>query len=809
MFLSLNWLKDLVNIPNSVTPEEIGGKLTNQTVEVEKIEKQSARFDNVVVGKVLEVKKHPNSDHLNLTRVDVGGKEPLAIVCGAPNVSAGQLVPVALIGAELPNGMKIEEREVRGEKSFGMICAEDELGLGTDHAGILVLKKKARVGEPFSEYLKLDDVIFEVDNKSLSNRPDLWGHLGIAREISVLLESKTSKEFKRLLEAKINNDDNLEKLPVKVEDAVLCPRYMAVKIEGIEIKESPAWLSQRLSAVGMHPINNVVDATNYVMLELGEPMHAFDAAIVPEIVVRRARKDETIKTLDGETRILDNSMLLIADKEKAIAVAGVMGGENSEINPATRTIILEAANFDAASVRKTSTKLNMRTEASMRFEKSLDPNLCEPALARCLELIKETCPNAKVASRVADIAAFQLNLGPIEFDLNWAAKRLGEDLGKKKTHKILESLGFGVENAGAHLLKVTIPSWRATKDVSIREDLLEEVARIYGYNNLRVSMPLVEMKAPAVNEERKLERLIKDLLAGGAVSTEACNYSFVGEEKLSKLKIDPKSYIRLANPLTSLQTMLRQNLFENLIDNIKNNQAKFPEISLFELDRIFIDAVGSINKDESRMENLPFQEKHLCLIEASDNAREVYDKAKGKLEYILAHFGLEAVYQQSEIIPEWAEKKTYAKIKTAGQEIGFVANLPKAILVSLGVKKEAAIAEINFESLVKIILALPPKTYVKANKYPALERDLAFVVKENVLYNDIKEEIGKFDQLITAVELFDVYQGKNLLPGQKSLAFHLAYSSPDRTLTNAEVDGLQDRLIAQLREKFAAQIRNF
>ncbi|HTW96949.1 MAG TPA: phenylalanine--tRNA ligase subunit beta, partial [Candidatus Methylomirabilis sp.] len=315
MYLSLNWLRDLVNIPKSTTPEELGAKLTNHTVEVEKIEKQAARFDKVVVGKVLEVKKHPNSDHLNLTRVDVGEKEPLAIVCGAPNVSAGQLVAVALVGAELSNGMKIEEREVRGEKSQGMICAEDELGLGNEHAGIMVLNKKAKVGEPFSKYLKLDDVVFEVDNKSLSNRPDLWGHLGMAREISVFLDVKTTKEFKKLLEAKIENKAGEEKLSVKVEDEKLCPRYTAVKISNVEVKDSPEWMQKRLTAVGMRPINNIVDATNYAMLEIGQPLHAFDAALVPEIVVRRARNGEKMKTLDSIDRELDNSMLVIADHE--------------------------------------------------------------------------------------------------------------------------------------------------------------------------------------------------------------------------------------------------------------------------------------------------------------------------------------------------------------------------------------------------------------------------------------------------------------------------------------------------------------
>jgi phenylalanyl-tRNA synthetase beta chain len=809
MYLSLNWLKDLVAIPKSTTPEDLGEKLTNYTVEVEKIAKQSARFDKVVIGQVLEVKKHPNSDHLNLTKVDVGEKEPLAIVCGAPNVSAGQLVPVALVGAELPNGMKIEEREVRGEKSFGMICAEDELGLGEDHAGIMVLDKKAEIGEPFGEYLELDDVIFEVDNKSLSNRSDLWGHLGMAREISVLIDAKRTKEFEKYLAAKIDNDENLAKISVKVENNDLCPRYMAVKISSVDIKDSPVWLQKRLTAVGLRPINNIVDATNYAMLELGEPMHAFDADIVSEIIVRRAKKDEAVKTLDGIDRVLDNSMLVIADKEKAIAIAGVMGSEASEINSSTHSIILEAANFNAASIRKTSTKLSLRTEASLRFEKSLDPNICEAALARCFELIRETCPEAKVSSQVADLASFSLFTGPIEFDLDWVAKRLGENIGRESIVKILESLGFGISGANGNSLSIIIPTWRATKDISIREDLLEEVARVRGYNNFKSTTPYVEMVAPEENKERKMERLFKNLLSVGAGSTEVYNYSFVGEDKLEKLKINPQSYVRLANPLNKNQTMLRQNLLENIVDNIKNNQAKFPAISLFEIDRVFIDATGSIPKDEKQRETLPYQEKHLAIIEAADDYRAVYKKVKGKLEYLLANFGLRVDYQESEMIPEWAGKEAFAKIFAGGIEIGFAAYLAKDVATSLGIKKETAAVEVNFEKLAKIIYSLPPKVYAKANKYPSLIRDLAFVVDEKVLYNKIREELEGFDSLLTGIELFDVYQGKNLPEGQKSLAFHVVYSSLERTLESEEVDALQERLIADLKEKFGAQIRNF
>ncbi|MFA5247639.1 MAG: phenylalanine--tRNA ligase subunit beta [Patescibacteria group bacterium] len=811
MYLSLNWLKDFINLPKNIKPEEIGEKLTNHTVEVEKIEKQSDRFKNIVVGRVLEVKKHPNSDHLNLTKVDIGLKEPLDIVCGASNVAAKQLVPVAIIGAELPNGMKIEEREVRGEKSFGMICAEDELGLGEGHDGIMVLEK-AKVGQDFGEYLKLDDIILEVDNKSLSNRPDLWGHLGIARELAVILETKTTGEFKNIFETKLANNDKAEKIAVKVEDETLCPRYMAIKITGLEIKDSPEWLQKRLSAVGMRPINNIVDATNYVMLELGQPLHAFDAEKTKKIIVRRAKNGESIKTLDGLDRKLDDNMLVIADDEKSVAIAGVMGSENSEISNDTKNIILEAANFNASSVRKTSTKLSLRTEASMRFEKSLDPALCPIALARALEIIKKTCPEAKIDSQVTDINNYLAEPTVLEINLTWISQRLGEDLGKKKIIKILDSLGFKVESISAHVIKVSIPSWRATKDIKIKEDVLEEIVRIYGYNNIKTQTPSVTMEAPQPNEERLFERTVKNILTSGAMATETLNYSFLNEEKMTKLKMSSQGLIKLANPISNLHTHLRADLFPNILDNIKINQAKNEALSFFEIGSIFADTTGTINKNQNSGEYLPYQEKHLALVAAEGSARDAYDKIKGQFEYLIKRLNFSTWNFSASLsgqAPEWAEKGTYANVLAGDSELGFVGLISREIASGLGLKKSVAVLEINFTKLFSLYQSLPSKVYNKPNKYPAVERDLAFVVDAKVLYIDIKEVIEKFSSLIKKVELFDIYEGEKLGNDLKSLAFHIDYESVDKTLTTSEVDELQKGLIKKLEEKFEAKIRNF
>jgi len=814
MYLSLDWLKDFINIPKSITPEELGLRLTMHTVEIDSVEKQADKFKNVVVGKILEINKHPQADKLQLVKVDVG-KEKLNIVCGARNIEVGQKVPVALVGSQLPNGMEIKEVNVRGEKSVGMLCAEDELGLGNDHSGIIILDK-GKVGQNIGEYLDLKDIIFEVDNKSITHRPDLWSHYGMARDIAAFLDVRMKNEFKVGAEdyfVPVKNKKAKEqiKLDVKVDDFKLCPRYMAIAVSGIKIENSPQWMQKRLVAVGMRPINNIVDITNYVMLELGQPLHAFDLKLVDGIVVRKAKKDEILETLDGQSRELDDNMLVIADKKKPIAIAGVMGGAGSEISKDTTAIILEAANFEHIQARKSSQKLGLRTEASIRFEKAIDPNLCGVALIRAVELIKKICPKAKIASRLADEKKFNLNQGPIELDLARLNKFIGEEIGKKKIIKILNNLGFKVKD-NDDKLEVIVPTWRATRDISIPEDLIEEVVRIYGYDNLGPKMPKVVMRVPEFNERRWLERKIKNLLSLGAGLTEVYNYSFSGEKLLKKLKIDSADYIRLANPLTSQQALLRQNLIPAMLENVKLNQARHDHIKIFEIGDIYLNFFGEINKDNKAKENLPYQEKKIALIMAGEKKknRDAFSRAKGVIEYLFSSFNLKVSFGPSETCPGWADKKVLARICLGNnKDIGIVFKLDTQVALDLGIKKEVAGVEINFNELFSVIFDQEEKKYKKNIKFPPVVRDLAFVVNNKILYNDIREEIENSSELIKAVELFDVFVGGQLEKDKKNLAFHIIYQSEKKTLTAEEIDKVQVGLIKILKNKFAAQIRDF
>lgn len=809
MYLSLNWLKDYVKIPAKIKAENIAEELTNHTVEVEGFISSAEQFNKVVVGKILEVNPHPNADRLRLALVDVKNKK-LHIVCGAPNIEAGQLVPVATVGAILPNGLEIKESEIRGEKSEGMLCAEDELGLGKNHDGIMILKESAKIGEPFSKYLKVDDLVLEIDNKSLSNRPDLLNHYGIARELAAIFDL-TLKPYEKLIDRKwdfLSVKEN--KLEVKVLAPDLCLRYMAVAVSNIEIKESPAWLKERLIAANQRPINNIVDLTNYVMFDCGQPMHAFDAAKIKKIVVRCAEKNEAIETLDEKVRVLSTDDLVITDGKNPVALAGIMGGHNSEINNDTKELVLESANFLAASVRKTSQRLGLRTESSVRFEKALDPALPELAIFRFLTLLKEICPEMKINSALIDINNAGQKQLEVDFDLEWLKNKIGQEIPRETVINILEKLGFGLADKKAEILRVAIPSWRATKDVSNKEDLAEEIIRLYGYDNIASQMPILEMSVPEVNEERKIERKIKNILALKNSLNEAYNYSFVGEDQLKKINIDYSNYLKLANPLSGIANLLRQSLVPGLVSNIKTNQFKSDNFGFFEIGSVFFKTTGALKKDSAEGTFLPYQEKKLGLVIAGSD--DLFGRLKGIIDSLFKNIlnqEVEAEFLVSEDVPAWADKNSSAKVLVLGQELGLIALLNLEASANMNLKKNVALTELNFNKLVELVLRQDSFNFVEAPKYPPIIRDLAFVVNGKILYNDLRSAILKFNSLIKSVELFDVYIGNKLAADEKSLAFHINYLSAERTLKSEEIDLLQADLINHLAEVYEAKLRDF
>ncbi|MFA5076164.1 MAG: phenylalanine--tRNA ligase subunit beta [Patescibacteria group bacterium] len=518
MYISLNWLKKYVDIPKGFLAADLAAKLTACTVEVEGWKKEGELLDNVVVGKILEIKDHPNADKLKLVVVDIG-KKKTEVVCGGTNLKKGMLVALAKIGARVNwhGAGQIEELKpvkIRGVESQGMICLSSEIGLqdimpDKSDTEILDLSHlKLKVGQPLAEALHLDDTILEIDNKSLTHRPDLWGHYGLARELAAILKVK----FKNYDPKEIKGGRG-KNLKVEIKDKEKCRRYIGVVVDNVKIAPSPDWLVRQLESVGVRAINNIVDITNYVMLELGEPMHSFDWREIKggTIIIDTAQKGEKFTTLDGQERILDEQMLLIKDGKRAVALAGVMGGLNSEIKDDTVTILFEAANFEPNNIRKTSIKLGLRTEGSARWEKNLSPVIAELAMRKAVEMTLELSPGAKVASKVIDQNFYTSQISEIELDLNWLNKRLGTAVAKEEVIGILERLQFEVKDKKNSLI-VKVPYWRSTKDVSIAEDLVEEIARIYGYDNIKPTMPSAPVAPPKANLERVGNARLKKFL---------------------------------------------------------------------------------------------------------------------------------------------------------------------------------------------------------------------------------------------------------------------------------------------------------
>ncbi|OGH90053.1 MAG: phenylalanine--tRNA ligase subunit beta [Candidatus Magasanikbacteria bacterium RIFOXYD2_FULL_36_9] len=812
MLISYNWLKKYVGLV-AVDAKEVADKLKATTVEVESLQDQGELLQNIVIGKVVVAEKHPNADKLKLCKVDVGNEE-LQIVCGGSNVREGMLVAVAKVDAKVQwHGEDkltvLKPTKIRGEDSFGMICASTEIGLGElfplkDEKEILDLtEKNYKVGLPLAEVLGLNDWVFEVDNKSLSNRGDLWGHYGMAREVAVLY----NRDLQKYETKKINPGKDF-KLEVEVAEPKLCSRYMAVAMSGINVGPSPLWLQEKLMTLGHHPINNIVDITNYIMLDLGQPMHAFDSVKVEgKIIVRLAKSGEKIIALDKNEYELKENDLVIADNKKALAIAGVMGGSESAIDDGTVNIIFESANFNAINVRKTSTHLNLRSDSSMRFEKSLDPNMCEIALQKAVELVLECCPEAKVISKVVDKQNFSLPVGLIEVPLNIFEKKLGVVIPEKDIINILERLGFEVKSKKENLF-IKIPTWRAVKDVSIAEDLVEEVARFFGYNNIPAALPSLENKSPLANPLRNLEKTVAMILVKELGYTEVYNYSFVGQDQITKLGDGLEKYLELDNPLSKERPFLRRNLLPNLLENIKNNIEYYSEVKIFEIGKIFSTHQAGARADSNGDGLLPKQDTWLATMFAAKKEETPFWQARHVLESIFAELHLQIETLPAEKIQPWEHPTRLALVSTHGKTVGIICEINPLVSQGLGIEQRVGVLQINLTTLSELLeINKTVSSYRPASGYPEVVRDLAFLVKKEVEHSQILASLPKLSPIITNVELFDVYEGIKIGEGYKSMGYSITLSDPKATLITVEVDVIMKNIQKFLEDKFGAEMR--
>jgi phenylalanyl-tRNA synthetase beta chain len=814
MNISFKWLKQYVAIPENITAEQIAEKLTVATVEVESVKNLSIAFANIVVGEILEAVKHPDADRLTICRVNVGQADPLQIVCGADNVKTGLRVVVALPGAKIRwhgqgEPVLLEKTKVRGIESFGMICAANEVGLGDegyDNNGIIELTEGV-AGENIAKVLEFDDWVIEIDNKSITNRPDLWGHYGVAREVSALFGWKLYPlpEFVLPHQAK-----KLEKINVIIKKPELCSRYCAAVVSGLDNQDSPRWLRRLLTATGARPINAIVDITNFVMLELGQPMHAFDRSIISgkDIIVNTGYNKDFV-SLDEIKRTLDDQILMIADKEKPLAIAGIVGGQSSQINSNTKEIIFESANFDPISVRRSSTRLGLRTDASARFEKSIDPEIAIVGLKRALGLIKTIFPQAELTSNIIDNYSKKPKPIVIAVELDFIRQRLGQDINDQKIISILESLLFKVVKK-KKIIKIIVPSWRATKDVSIAEDIVDEVGRVYGFGNIQEKEPLVNLMVnSAASYEFELIQKIKNILALSGGLTEVLNYSFASRRTIELTGIAGDKRLSVTNYINDDSRYLRLSLVENLLVAAENNLRFYPQFSLFEVGRVYSDAEGDWPATAQSDSYLPKQPFHVAGLNVGCKSDDSFFLAKGQLVNLFKQINADVKFDintdsNCPCLP-YLNPNRYLRLSLADQTIGWLAEIETTVANKINNNKTFIAWEVDISLLKKYIGA--KKRYQPLPKFPEIVVDLAIVVPEKVLWQEIDQAICHCHPLIVQVELFDVYNIEKVGVDARSLAFHVVLRSTDRTLRQEEAKEARQVIEKILIDRFKAEIR--
>ncbi|MDD5454107.1 MAG: phenylalanine--tRNA ligase subunit beta [Candidatus Ratteibacteria bacterium] len=792
MKIPVNWLKEFIDIDLSL--EKLAEKLLRLGIEVERIEK-SATLQGIRVGKVLSVKKHPSADKLTVCMVDVGDGSPKQIICGASNVKEAVKVPVILPGNVLPNGLKIEKRSLRGIESEGMICSKEELELEDDSDGIWILPEKCKVGEELSDEIQVDDAV--IDIKITPNRGDCLSIMGIARELAAV----DYKKFKiPKVEIKETNGRIKDKIDIKVENLDLCPRYTARMLEGVQIKSSPYWMRRRLILAGVRPINNIVDITNYVMLETGQPLHAFDYDKIEDkkIIVRRAKLNEKILCLDGIKRALSAAALVIADNKKPVALAGIMGGEETGVDKNTKSIIVESANFSPTLIRKTSRALNISSESSYRFERGVDIEGTLLAADRACYLMQEWA-GGKAVSGTADIKAKiakkNILLNPAEIK-----RILGIEIGSYE--KILKSLGFEIEK-GKGCLKVRVPSWR--NDIRQEIDLIEEIARVNNYDLIPLTLPFG--KIPALKEDNRTRIINKCRSILTRLSlTETVNYSFVSTDLLRKsLVAVTAETIKIENAISEEFEVLRASLLPSLLQVAQENISKGDKnLKIFELRSIY----------KYRKNNLPEENIHLGILLGGDwqqpswidkGVKSSFYVLKGIIETLFDELGVKLGYKE-EKHPFLNDGFSFSLLK-GDVKIGMLGEVNSSVMDNFSLKEKTFLAEIDIESILPSVQS--KKKIQPLQKYPPVVRDVSFLVPNYISSQQVEKMMSEeAKHILESVKLFDYYKGKQVPEGFRSISYSLFFRSPNKTLTDGEVNELQDKIVRKLEKELGLKLRS-
>ncbi len=792
ILISYNWLRE--HLDTKMSAEDFAKITTNAGNSVERIEHLGKKFEKMVVGVVTKISDHPDADKLRIVKTDIGNKQ-VDVVCGGANLFEGQKVVVALPGAKVRwhgegDLVELVETKIRGAASYGMICAASEVGfpsLDTGEKDIWDISEitTSKAGTDLSKALDLNDVIFDIE--VTSNRPDCKSVIGQARDAGAATKDKFVFKAAELKEG-------TGELKVSVKEPKLCPKYSAIRLEGVKVGPSPWWLQKKLLVAGFKPINNVVDITNYILHEYGQPLHAFDTSKLSgeEIIVRRAKDKEKILALDSNEYELTTDMLVIADKKRPVAVAGVMGGEPTGISESTTDVIIESATFDPVSVRRTARSLNLYSDSQLLFDKGLSVQATEPALARAVELMIELT-GAHVSSKVVSIESEKYKPLEFSFDPKKANALMGIEMKETEMVEILERLGFETKESKS-AYNVTVPYWR-DHDIEDSVDFVEEIARVYGYDKFPSEIPNGVLPVVQADPAVVWERVTKEFLAASGL-TEIYSYSMVSEKQLTDYGISNKKALKLKNPLSSEQAFMRTSLVPSMLTAIQENQTRFTEADLFELAPVYL----------PKKNDLPDHELKLLLAVYGKEPEELFLKAKGVLENLMNKVGIKDWSLERGADAKLWHKGRSAVVKIDKKVVGTIGQVGVQVQEAFGLDVVAVVVELDFNHLIEKFTEA--KSYTQLPQFPSVKRDLAFVVQERTEYENVQTAVLKTSELIESVELFDVYRGKGVEQGSKSVAVRITFRSNEKTLEAREVDDEMEKIRTLLQDKFGAVLRS-
>ena len=777
MFLSMNWLSDFVDF-SGLDKIKLINRFSLSTAEVEsEIFHKGSDISGIVVAEIKSVLPHPDSQKLHLLKVDAGDGELTDVVCGAPNVREGLKTAFAKVGAKLGD-LEIAPRKLAGYPSNGMCCSEKEIGISDDNSGIMEITDDVANGTDLKDIYEIEDIIFEVDNKSLTNRPDLWGHYGIAREFAAI----AGRELKPIETVDLSKYNALPKVDLKIEDP-LCQRYSCLQFENISRNVSPVNMRIRLFYCGMRAINFLADLTNYLMLEMGQPMHAFDSRKVEKIRIRRFDDPFEFTTLDGVERHIDENTLMICNGDNPVAIAGIMGGLDSEIVEDTTTLTLESATFDAVSIRKSTVRLGHRTDASMRYEKCLDPEMTVPAIARFVKLLTDNDGGVQVVSALTDEYAYKYDKISLTFDKAFVNRYTGIEISNDTIVNTLKALGFGVELDG-EIFTVSVPSWRATKDVTMKADIIEEITRIYGYDNFDIHTANAPLYPVRADIEKTVEDRIKDILVKRFSLHELHSYVWAYHDEMKALGIEIEDNVKLVNSTNPNIETIRRSIVPTQICQLKSNTAFAPDFGIFEIGRVV---------DGTDENNLCVEQKKLAitLFSKTKSTEQLYFELRDILAVVsddIKHTKLS--FKAIEATHSYEHPKNLNAVYCGDTEIGEIGIVHPTVLKKLDKKAAVVFAEIDVKAFAEIKNA--SIVYEEVSKYPEIEIDLSFVSDK---FEPIAAAIEAAESgLIRKVRVVDVYTGEN----SKSITVRITFSHAEKTLTKEEVSAITDMLIADL-----------